>query len=141
MVYTVRLAGHKNRGGKNSFDGQQGPTVVPDGPMVNQPAISTEPTSGGAAGTLAGLPVYVDPQIPQNLGAGTNPDISIVGRYSDCWLWDADRLGIVRPALRRLPRGPVPGRGLGCCDPRSLRTCRERHLRNRLHSAHALIPT
>jgi HK97 family phage major capsid protein len=42
----------------------------------------------GVVGNLAGLDVIVDPQIPTNLGAGTNQDPVIVFRASDSILWE-----------------------------------------------------
>jgi HK97 family phage major capsid protein len=42
----------------------------------------------GLAGTLMGLPVYVDPNIPTNLGAGTNEDRVFVIRRTDPILWE-----------------------------------------------------
>ena len=73
-----------------ALDGQQRPQVVSagTGSAYNAPAVSTTPTAGGAAGTLAGLPVFVDPQIPQNLGAGTNQDVVFVLKADDCYLYE-----------------------------------------------------
>lgn len=39
-------------------------------------------------GYMLGLPVYVDPSIPTNLGAGTNEDTIIVLRASDSYLFE-----------------------------------------------------
>jgi hypothetical protein len=44
----------------------------------------------GQVGTMLGLPVHIDPNIPINLGAGTDEDIIIVGRFSDSMLWESD---------------------------------------------------
>jgi hypothetical protein len=66
------------------------PLVTPDGP--NYAAIGTggTPTAEGQAGTLWGLPVFVDPSVPTNPGAGTNEDRVFVGRFSDCWLYESE---------------------------------------------------
>jgi HK97 family phage major capsid protein len=42
----------------------------------------------GAAGNLQGLPVYLDPNIPINLGAGTNQDIVLVLRTAEMYLYE-----------------------------------------------------
>lgn len=47
------------------------------------------PVSQGLVGQLLGLPVYVDPNIPQNLGAGTNEDRVFVLRQDDLWLYES----------------------------------------------------
>jgi HK97 family phage major capsid protein len=73
-----------------ALDGQQRPLVIPNGPAFNQPAVTGEPTAGGPAGTLLGLPVFTDPNIPANLGAGTNQDVVFVLRSSDLWLWESE---------------------------------------------------
>lgn len=44
--------------------------------------------ANGVVGNLAGLDVIVDPQVPTNLGAGTNQDPVIVMRASDSILWE-----------------------------------------------------
>lgn len=42
----------------------------------------------GPAGTILNLPVYLDPNLPTNLGAGTNQDPVLVVRRSDLMLWE-----------------------------------------------------
>ncbi len=60
------------------------PLVVPAANMpMNVLAAMGEVASEGFVGTLQGLPVYVDPNIPINLGAGTNEDRIITLRSSD----------------------------------------------------------
>lgn len=71
-----------------ALDSQLRPLVVPNGPAFNALAVQGEPAAQGYAGTLAGLPVYVDPNIPTNLGAGTNQDPVFVLRTSDHWLYE-----------------------------------------------------
>ena len=46
--------------------------------------------SEGLVGELQGLPVYVDPNIPINLGAGTNEDRIIVAKADDAILFEGN---------------------------------------------------
>lgn len=60
------------------------PLVVPSANMPqNVLAAMSGVVSEGFVGTWHGLPVYVDPNIPTNLGAGTNEDRIITLRSSD----------------------------------------------------------
>ena len=72
-----------------SLDTQGRPLVVP---VANMPsnviAAMSDVVSEGFVGTLQGLPVYVDPNIPTNLGAGTNEDRIIAVRSSDIILFE-----------------------------------------------------
>ncbi|MET8132868.1 phage major capsid protein [Streptomyces sp. NPDC005251] len=43
----------------------------------------------GHVGTLQGLPVFTDPLIPTNLGAGTNQDVILVARMQDVMRWES----------------------------------------------------
>ncbi|MGY1499173.1 phage major capsid protein [Streptomyces sp. QTS52] len=65
------------------------PLVVP---VANMPqnvlAAMGDVISEGFVGTWQGLPVYVDPNIPINLGAGTNEDRIIIARSSDILLYE-----------------------------------------------------
>lgn len=47
---------------------------------------------GQIVGSLMGLPVITDANIPTNLGAGTNEDIVIVARTTDVLLWDSPEM-------------------------------------------------
>jgi hypothetical protein len=56
---------------------------------------STRPSRAGSARTthrarreLQGLPVYLDPNIPTNIGAGTNQDIVLVLRTAEMYLYE-----------------------------------------------------
>jgi HK97 family phage major capsid protein len=66
------------------------PLVVPDAGTARSPLATAEGgvTSQGFVGTLQGLPVYVDPNIPTNLGAGTNEDRIIIARTDDLILYE-----------------------------------------------------
>jgi HK97 family phage major capsid protein len=71
------------------LDSQVRPLVVPNGPMFNGIGTDNGPTAQGATGTLLGLPVFVDPNVPVNIGAGTNQDVVYVGRFADVFLWES----------------------------------------------------
>lgn len=72
-----------------SLDTAGRPLVVPVAQMPqNAIAAMGDVTSEGFVGTLQGLPVYVDPNIPTNLGAGTNEDRIIIARSSDVILFE-----------------------------------------------------
>ncbi|MFE5200001.1 phage major capsid protein [Streptomyces sp. NPDC056601] len=65
------------------------PLVVPTANMPqNVLAAMGDVVSEGFVGTWQGLPVYVDPSIPINLGAGTNEDRVIVLRSNDVILYE-----------------------------------------------------
>lgn len=72
-----------------AVDTQGRPLVVPVAQMpANVLAAMGDVQSEGFVGTLQGLPVFVDPSIPTNLGAGTNEDRIIVLRSSDTILFE-----------------------------------------------------
>ena len=72
-----------------AFDGQNRPLVSPSGNAFNQVADASTVAAQGPVGSMAGLPVYVDPNLPVNLGAGTNQDPILVGRFEDVFLWES----------------------------------------------------
>lgn len=74
-----------------ALDSQTRPLVTPHAyPVLNSIGDSAAtPQSQGLAGELLGLPVYIDPNIPQNLGAGTNEDRVFVVRQDDLWLYES----------------------------------------------------
>lgn len=62
---------------------------VDNGATFNSLGTSTGVASAnGVVGRIAGLDVVVDPQVPTNLGAGTNQDPIIVFRAADSILWE-----------------------------------------------------
>lgn len=65
-------------------DDQHRPLVVPSGsgPM-NTVAVFDQVTAEGQAGSIFGLPVLLDANVPTNLGAGTNEDTVLVYRSGD----------------------------------------------------------
>ena len=72
-----------------ALDSSNRPLVVPSGAGSNQVGVSGALVAQGYAGEMLGLPVYVDPGIPTNLGAGTNQDVVFVLRKSDLQLWES----------------------------------------------------
>lgn len=72
-----------------AVDGQSRPLAVP---AANAPqnvlAAVGDVAAEGFVGAMQGLPVFVDPNIPTNLGTGTNEDRIIVARSSDVILFE-----------------------------------------------------
>lgn len=64
------------------------PLVTPNGPQYNGVGVLGNVNGQGEAGTLQGLPVFLDPNVPTNLGAGTNQDPVVVARFEDLFLWE-----------------------------------------------------
>lgn len=71
-----------------AVDTQNRPLVVPTAQYPMNAVGVGEPAAYGPVGTLFGLPVYTDANIPTNLGAGTNEDRIIVCRSQDLFLWE-----------------------------------------------------
>jgi hypothetical protein len=67
---------------------------MPQNALANMGAVESQ----GFVGTLQGLPVYIDPNIPINLGGGTNEDRIIILRSTDVILFEGT------PARRGVPR-------------------------------------
>lgn len=65
------------------------PLIAASGPGQNGIATFNGVLSEQVVGNMAGLPVVTDPNIPTNLGAGTNEDIILVLRASDLLLWES----------------------------------------------------
>lgn len=74
-----------------ALDSSNRPLVVPNpqGP-TNAFAGMDDVRAEGSVGSLQGLPVYVDPNVPVNLGAGTNEDRIITARFDDLFLFESD---------------------------------------------------
>ena len=58
----------------------------PNGPF-NALAVGDAPEYGAVVGSMHGLPVVTDANIPTNLGAGTNEDVILVERVPDLLYW------------------------------------------------------
>lgn len=71
----------------SALDSQNRPLVTPYAAM-NAAGAFGGVQSEGLVGELGGLPVYVDPSIPTNLGAGTNEDRIIIARTDDVILFE-----------------------------------------------------
>lgn len=86
----------------SALDAQSRPLVVPN--AGGNQSVNGIGTLNGAAGgqqrvvgSLLGLPVVTDPNLPTNLGAGTNEDIIVVMNADDVFLYES------APRTRVLP--------------------------------------
>ena len=61
--------------------------LAKDAPAQNPLAIGDAAAYGAYVGTLHGLPVITDANLPENLGAGTNEDVVLIIRTPDHILW------------------------------------------------------
>ena len=96
-VNTTRLLGadtivmHPRRWAafNSALDSTGRPLVLPasGGPM-NAEGLKVNGNAQGVVGSLQGLDVLIDAQIPTNLGGGTNQDAIIVMRAQDQVLWE-----------------------------------------------------
>ena len=65
------------------------PIVTVNTPSFNAVASADNyPVAQGPVGSVLGLPVYLDPNLPSNLGAGLNEDRVLVCRCDDLWLYE-----------------------------------------------------
>jgi HK97 family phage major capsid protein len=71
-----------------ALDSQNRPLVTPYSP-INAAGVQGPVAAQGLVGSLQGQPVYVDANIPTNLGAGTNEDRIIIARTEECFLYTA----------------------------------------------------
>jgi HK97 family phage major capsid protein len=60
-----------------------------DGGPLNASGVDLNNNAQGVVGHMFGLPVIVDPNVPINLGAGTNQDPIIVLKADDSWLYES----------------------------------------------------
>ncbi len=72
-----------------ALDAQGRPLVPMDGGVFNAAALGQDVAAEGPVGRLQGLPVLIDPNLPEGLGAGLNEDRVIVARFADFWLWES----------------------------------------------------
>lgn len=75
-----------------AVDGAGRPLILSDGDAYNSPGMTNGAVAQGQAGTLANLPVYIDANVPTNLGVGTNQDAIIVAKFDDLHLWETPLL-------------------------------------------------
>jgi HK97 family phage major capsid protein len=73
----------------SSVDTAGRPLVVPSGPAFNQIANYDGPQAMGLVGSMHGIPVYIDPQVPTNLGTGTNQDVVYLLKQDDLILFES----------------------------------------------------
>ncbi len=73
-----------------AVDSQGRPLVTPNGPQYNGIGTQGNVLGEGAAGTLAGLPVYIDANIPQTWNSSTNQDGVFVLRTDDMLLLESE---------------------------------------------------
>jgi len=58
--------------------------------VFNSIGTATGGVAQGNVGTILGLPVYLDPNIPVNLGAGVNEDRVFVLKADDVYLYESE---------------------------------------------------
>lgn len=73
----------------SAVDNQNRPLVTP-GASYNTLAQPGPSVAAGHVGSLLGMDVYTDPNIPTNRGAGTNQDVVLMLVRDDIWLWESD---------------------------------------------------
>lgn len=73
-----------------SVDGASRPLVVPAaGGRFNALGAFDANVAEGYVGEIMGIPVFVDANVPTNLGTGTNQDRVLVMRAADSYLWES----------------------------------------------------
>jgi HK97 family phage major capsid protein len=70
-------------------DSNNRPLVVPQGNAFNPVATQESMPAAGLAGMYLGLPVYIDPNIATNGGAGTNQDNVYLLKQDDLWFFES----------------------------------------------------
>lgn len=75
------------------------PLVAASGPGQNQIATLGAVASQQVVGQMHGLPVVTDPNLPTNLGAGTNQDPILVMKADDIYLWESGIRSRVLPEV------------------------------------------
>jgi HK97 family phage major capsid protein len=68
-------------------DESKRPLITPYAPQ-NAAGSTKGAVATGLVGDVQGLPVFVDPNIPTNLGAGTNEDRIIIVRRDELYVWE-----------------------------------------------------
>jgi HK97 family phage major capsid protein len=72
-----------------AVDSASRPLITLEGPAYNALANAGALDAQGPVGNMLGLPVYTDPNIATNLGAGTNQDPVFVLRREDLYLYES----------------------------------------------------
>lgn len=65
----------------------------------NVPAFMSQIAPEARVGTMFGLPVIIDPNMPTNLGVGTNQDTVVVARITDARFWEGTPRMSARPVV------------------------------------------
>jgi len=66
------------------------PLVAPVAGSFNSLAQAGDTRAQGQVGSLLGLDVFVDPQIPVTQGVGANQDVVLMFVRDDVWLWESE---------------------------------------------------
>ena len=72
----------------SGVDGSNRPLVLADTGVAYNPMGIGDPAAYAVVGTIAGVPVITDANVPINLGAGTDEDRIIIARREDLLLWE-----------------------------------------------------
>jgi len=65
------------------------PLVVPSSGGFNSMANPGASVAAGHVGSVLGMDVFTDPNVPVDLGAGTNQDVVAMFVADDVWLWES----------------------------------------------------
>ena len=66
------------------------PLVAPVAGSFNSMAQAGDQRAQGQVGSLLGMDVFVDPNIPTTQGVGTNQDVVLMMVRDDVWLWESE---------------------------------------------------
>ncbi len=66
------------------------PLVAPVAGSFNSMAQAGDQRAQGQVGSLLGMDVFVDPNIPTTQGVGTNQDVVLMFVRDDVWLWESE---------------------------------------------------
>lgn len=66
------------------------PLVVPSAGGFNSMANPGASVAAGHVGSVLGMDVFTDPNVPVNLGAGANQDVVAMFVADDVWLWESE---------------------------------------------------
>jgi HK97 family phage major capsid protein len=75
---------------ESALDPNSRPLVLPAANVPQNLLATMGPQAAeGLVGSVMGLPLFVDPNLPQNQGTGTNQDVIVVARLDDIYLWES----------------------------------------------------
>ncbi len=66
------------------------PLVVPSAGGFNSMANPGASVAAGHVGSVLGMDVFTDPNVPVNLGAGANQDVVAMFVADDVWMWESE---------------------------------------------------